>query len=556
MSLQAKRYVTIGLLLCVAVLWTAYWPASADGQEPDKPADEPAAEEPDPYKVPDGTPEELSKFIEGVLSKRPPDAQARVKAIAAMKEAADKILAGKPSEVAAENAVKVKTMFAGTTEDLEALAGQLQKADMPKLVRQVRSAVFSRRLRDALQGSREEAGPKIEKVIGQIKKFLAEGPLQPSDVDLAMSAGRMVEMIGNEKLAAETYTGFAKLFAASDDQLVVGAAKRLEGIVRRLTLIGSKIKVEGTILGGDKLDWPAFSKGKVVLVDFWATWCGPCVREIPNMKENYELYHDLGFEIVGISLDRSREQLESFIEKREVPWTIIYNEESPSPTPDYYGVTGIPTMILVGADGNVVSTRARGPQLRTELEKLLGPVEQPGEEKVEPEDTTSKMQDLFNGKDLSNWDVIGCEAEVVDGAILIKSGNGLIQTKKRYGDFTLELEWKALKEDRWDSGIYFRYDSVPQGRPWPARYQVNMRKGMEGNVGGLEGAASTGLIKPGEWNRFKLTVLGTTAALEINGKPAWKADGLKDPEGFISLQAEVPGGGQFLFRNVRIAVQK
>jgi len=162
--------------------------------------------------------------------------------------------------------------------------------------------------------------------------------------------------------------------------------------------------------------------------------------------------------------------------------------------------------------------------------------------------------DLLNGKDLTGWDVLGCEAVVQDGALLIKGGNGLVQTKEQYADFVLDVEWKALKEDKWDSGIYFRYTSVPKGRPWPPRYQANIRKGAEGNVGELKGATSKGLVKPGEWNRFVLTVRGTAVELEINGKPAWKADGLAEPKGFISLQAEVPQGGQFLFRNVRIKV--
>ncbi|MFZ2644105.1 MAG: family 16 glycoside hydrolase, partial [Verrucomicrobiia bacterium] len=70
-------------------------------------------------------------------------------------------------------------------------------------------------------------------------------------------------------------------------------------------------------------------------------------------------------------------------------------------------------------------------------------------------------------------------------------------------------------------------------------------------------AKSQGLIKPGEWNCFKLTVRGTQAALEINGKPAWKADGLEGPkEGYIGVQAEVPGGGQHRFRNIYITELK
>jgi len=74
---------------------------------------------------------------------------------------------------------------------------------------------------------------------------------------------------------------------------------------------------------------------------------------------------------------------------------------------------------------------------------------------------------------------------------------------------------------------------------------------MEGNVGGIKGAASTGLIKPAEWNKFKLTVKGPNVELEINGKTAWKASGLKfRDKGFIALQAEVPGGGKHRFRNI------
>lgn len=173
----------------------------------------------------------------------------------------------------------------------------------------------------------------------------------------------------------------------------------------------------------------------------------------------------------------------------------------------------------------------------------------------EPKDPVGgKSTALFDGKTLDGWQVINCEAEVQDGAILIKAGNGLIQTKQQYADFVLELQWKALAEQRWDSGIYFRYTEVPRGRPWPNRYQTNLLRGMEGNVGSLRGATSKGLIKQGDWNHFKLTVKGTKAALEINGKPAWEADGLQEPKGYISLQAEVPNGGQFLFRDIRLTV--
>ncbi len=170
---------------------------------------------------------------------------------------------------------------------------------------------------------------------------------------------------------------------------------------------------------------------------------------------------------------------------------------------------------------------------------------------------TNKRVSLFNGKDLEGWTLLKCKATVDKGNILLQRGNGLVQTKKKYADFVLEFDWKPLAEDNWDSGVYFRYDKVPPGEPWPPRYQANLRKGMEGNVGGIKGARSKGMIKAGKWNTFKLTVKGDALDLKINGKQAWKAAGLEGPtSGFIALQAEVPNGGQHRFRKIFITELK
>lgn len=167
--------------------------------------------------------------------------------------------------------------------------------------------------------------------------------------------------------------------------------------------------------------------------------------------------------------------------------------------------------------------------------------------------TAGKRVSLFNGKNLDGWTVLKCDAKVDSGDILIQGGNGLIQSTKKYADFVLEWDWKMLSADKWDSGIYFRYETVPANKPWPAHFQCNLKKGQEGNVDELKGATSTGLIKPGEWNKFKLTVKGDKVDLQINGKQAWKAAGLAEPKsGYIALQAEVPGGGQHRFRNIFI----
>jgi hypothetical protein len=165
-----------------------------------------------------------------------------------------------------------------------------------------------------------------------------------------------------------------------------------------------------------------------------------------------------------------------------------------------------------------------------------------------------KFVSLFDGKTLSGWKVEKCEVEVQDGCIFLKGGNGWMRTEKTYGDFVLELDWKALKKRQYDSGVYIRAVPPAETAPWPERNQVNLREDQMGCIKEYKGAvARTDLVKPGKWNHFRLVVVGQSAELLINGKQAWKIDDLTPATGLIGLQCEVPGGGQFFVRNVRIS---
>ena len=159
---------------------------------------------------------------------------------------------------------------------------------------------------------------------------------------------------------------------------------------------------------------------------------------------------------------------------------------------------------------------------------------------------------LFDGQSLHGWTAEnGCEARVENGLLILSAGDGWLRNDHTYADFLLHVEWKALKKSDYDAGIYIR--TPPAGKPYPTSgYQVNLLEGKEGNIGNLPGASSSGLVKSGDWNVFDISVVGDVVALSINGKEAYKVGGLKHSEGCIGLQCEVPKGGQFQFRNLRI----
>jgi hypothetical protein len=159
---------------------------------------------------------------------------------------------------------------------------------------------------------------------------------------------------------------------------------------------------------------------------------------------------------------------------------------------------------------------------------------------------------LFDGRTLNGWVVTGCKAGVENGNLVILEGNGLVRADKVYGDFILELEWKPRKAEKWDSGIYFRAPPPRRGSPWPDKYQVNLLQNKEGELVGNKNVKPPGNAKGGDWNRMRLTAIGKTAELEINDQKAWKVDDIEPATGLIAIQVEVPGGGQFEFRNIRI----
>jgi thiol-disulfide isomerase/thioredoxin len=121
----------------------------------------------------------------------------------------------------------------------------------------------------------------------------------------------------------------------------------------------------------DSRDW----KGRVVLVDFWATWCGPCVAEMPNVRDVYDRYHANGFEVVGVSLDKTREKLLGFVQENDIPWPQIFFAGETgwnNPLVRKYGVQAIPATILLDQEGRPTAIELRGRNLEEQVARLLG----------------------------------------------------------------------------------------------------------------------------------------------------------------------------------------
>jgi thiol-disulfide isomerase/thioredoxin len=173
---------------------------------------------------------------------------------------------------------------------------------------------------------------------------------------------------GEYGVARQVYSTLLSRFSESPN-----LRQKIEGDLKRLDKVGRPApSFAAEDIKGRAIRLDAY-RGKYVLVDFWATWCAPCVGELPRLLEAHRTYHDAGFEIISVSLDESKAAVSDFAKVRNLPWPQIHNASSTADLVEAFAVGSIPATYLVDPEGTIIRLDLRGKALDQTLGRLIKP---------------------------------------------------------------------------------------------------------------------------------------------------------------------------------------
>jgi thiol-disulfide isomerase/thioredoxin len=375
------------LLLALLAALLVVMPGAAAAQD-----DEAAPAAQNPYIPRSGlAPDALRRYIER-LEESPRTLQGRPGFAQGIVVAADRILAVDPEGELRRFALLTRFRWlhqaaVGGDDDAEARIGLLAAQHLDDSDESVRAeARFLELEHRAGEVANLDQG-QLATLADELRTFFeGQAELGERHLRLASRTVAVVNRIDDDQLATQLYRQFGALFAKSAHGELAKYGRKLaddkppadkKPLPQERDVqderIGQVIDIKGVTADGAPFDLKQH-RGKIVLVDFWATWCGPCVAGLPALKEAHQRYQKRGFEIVGVNLDEPK-ALAEFLAENKLPWVNLVGvpgaEGIEHPLAEQHGIEKIPTTFLIDREGKLLAIDVHGEGLEQRLAALL-----------------------------------------------------------------------------------------------------------------------------------------------------------------------------------------
>jgi thiol-disulfide isomerase/thioredoxin len=266
--------------------------------------------------------------------------------------------------------VSAEAQSGGYSEGAERLAELSEKLRENPRDKELAAYVLFRELTVQYALEIQQADPKEfvevqEKWLKKLEEYVAQHPKSADTAEAMLQLAIAQEFAGEEEEAKKWYGRIVNEFPETP------AAAKAGGARTRLDSIGKAIQLKGRTTEGSLVDLAQY-RGRVVLIQYWATWCGPCKADMATLKDIFDKYGSSKLGIIGVNLDTTLAEAKKFLAETRLPWPQIFEEGGLDSRPaNEMGILTLPTMILVDQDGKVVNRNVHVAELSGELDTLI-----------------------------------------------------------------------------------------------------------------------------------------------------------------------------------------
>jgi len=251
-------------------------------------------------------------------------------------------------------------------ERLQAVEKKIaRRGDADNLLAYVKFRRLTAAYSQALRDPKADFAKVQEQWLESLEEFVKEHPDSRDSAEAMLQLAIAQEFSGDEERAQAWYSRILEEYPDSPP------AKKAAGAKQRLQCEGQVIRVQGQSVAGESASL-ADLRGNLVLLHYWATWCGPCKNDMESIKELYSKYGSRGFRVLGVNLDHDSNEVAQFLRSHRFPWTHLQEPGGlEGRLANEMGILTLPTMLLIGEDGRVISRSIHVSEVEPELKKRL-----------------------------------------------------------------------------------------------------------------------------------------------------------------------------------------